>query len=546
LVNGKFNTTDIINGISAGLSIIDSNFRIVWVNKIQTNWFGPSKDICGKKCFHVYKRTDQICKNCPTEKVFKTGKAHTGMNTSIDKFGNLRNYYLTVTPIKDKNQRTRYAVELVQDITEKIQQEKKKSKIMHSLKRMHNNLSQVNKKLFTSIKRLKVLTGNVLHTNHIITKKYQKNKSKLVTIQDELEGILKVNRKLSLTNDSKKTSSLITKSICELMNTDSCVLSLLDEERNALNVNSVYGLKEPVEVGLPCIKVGDGISGMVALTRKPFASSDMFSDTRIKFQDFQAMNVYFGLAKEAGIKSVLVVPIILHNKVLGVISTYSKKKRYFKEEEIEILMLFASQVAIAVEETKHNEDIHKNYFNTMHALVLAIEARDPYTRGHTERVTKYSLEYAKATKMTDGDVEILRFASEVHDVGKISIPDFILNKPGKLTHGERAMIELHPVKGAQMLEPLEFLKSAIPIVRHHHERFDGTGYPDGLEKDKIPFFARIIACADAFDAMTSERPYRRNKLSLEEAIMEIKNNSGSQFDPQIAQTFIKIVRNSGT
>ena len=546
MVNGKFNTTDIINGISAGLSIIDSNFKIVWVNKIQAGWFGSAKEICGKKCFQAYKGTDEICKNCPTEKVFKTGKVQTGSNIAIDKFGVPRHYSLTVTPIKDKNQKTRYAVELVQDITDKIEQDKKKSKIMSSLKRMHNNLSLANKKLFTSINRLKVLTSNVLHTNHVITKKYQKSKNKLNTIQDELEGILKVNRTLSSTNDSKRTSFLITKSICELMNTDSCVLSLLDQERNIITVNSVYGLKEPVMRSLPTIRFGDGISGMVALTRKPFASSDMYVDPRIKFHDKEVMNIYFTLAKQAGIKSVLVVPIVLHNKVLGVISTYSRKKRYFKEEEIEILMLFASQVAIAVEETKHNEDIHKNYFNTMHALVLAIEARDPYTRGHTERVTKYSLEYAKATNMSEKEIEILRFASEVHDVGKISIPDFILNKPGKLTHGERAMIELHPVKGAQMLEPLDFLKPAIPIVRHHHERFDGTGYPDGLEKDKIPFFARIIACADAFDAMTSERPYRRNKLSTEEAIMEIKNNSGSQFDPHIAQTFIRIVRSSSS
>jgi len=544
LVNGKLNTSDIINGISAGLSIIDTNFRVVWVNKIQADWFGSSKDICGKKCYQAYKGTDEICKNCPTQKVFETGKMQIGTNIAIDKFGNPRHYSLTVTPVKDKNNKIRYAVELVQDVTEKVEDEKKRSKITHSLKRMYKHLSCANKKLYTSIKRLKVLTGNVLHTNHVIEKKYQKSKNKLFTIKEELEGILKVNRTLSSEDDSARTSYLITKSICELMNTDSCVLSLLDEEEKFLAVNSVYGLKEPVMKALPKIRMGDGISGSVAMTRKPFASSDMFSDKRIRFRDTIVMNTYFSLAKQAGIRSVLVVPVVLHNKVLGVISTYSNKKRYFKDEEIEILMLFASQVAIAVEETKHREDIHRNYFNTMHALVLAIEARDPYTRGHTERVTKYSVEFAKATKMSEKDIEILRFASEVHDVGKISIPDFILNKPGKLTHGERAMIELHPVKGAQMLEPLDFLKPAIPIVRHHHERYDGTGYPDGLEKEKIPLFARIIACADSFDAMTSERPYRRNKLTTEEAIMEIKNNSGSQFDPQIAQVFIRLIRSS--
>jgi HD-GYP domain-containing protein (c-di-GMP phosphodiesterase class II) len=130
----------------------------------------------------------------------------------------------------------------------------------------------------------------------------------------------------------------------------------------------------------------------------------------------------------------------------------------------------------------------------------------------------------------------------VHDIGKISIPDYILNKPGRLTPDERAVIELHPVKGAEVLEPLEFLKPAIPIVRHHHERYDGTGYPDGLEKERIPLMSRILACADAFDAMTSQRPYRRRRLTIREALEEIKNNSGSQFDPKISHLFIRVIQ----
>jgi len=117
-----------------------------------------------------------------------------------------------------------------------------------------------------------------------------------------------------------------------------------------------------------------------------------------------------------------------------------------------------------------------------------------------------------------------------------------LHKPAKLTPAERAIIELHPLKGAEMLQPLEFLQPALSVIQHHHERFDGTGYPDGLEKDKIPLMARILACADAFDAMTSDRPYRRRKLTVEEALTEIKNNTGSQFDPYIARLFIQIIR----
>jgi len=207
-------------------------------------------------------------------------------------------------------------------------------------------------------------------------------------------------------------------------------------------------------------------------------------------------------------------------------------------------MLFASQAAVAIQEAKLCEDIHRTYFNTIRSLVLAMEARDPYTRGHADRVTRYSISIARELGLTEQDIEILRYAGEVHDVGKIAISDLVLNKPGKLTPSERASIEVHPVRGAEMLEPLQFLRPAIPLVRHHHERYDGRGYPDGLAKDGIPVMARIMACADAFDAMTSDRPYRKSRMTIENALFEIEENMGTQFDPKIARVFIKIIRKS--
>jgi HD-GYP domain-containing protein (c-di-GMP phosphodiesterase class II) len=317
------------------------------------------------------------------------------------------------------------------------------------------------------------------------------------------------------------------------MHTDACVLRLLDEDKNTLVINSSYCVSDGFIKETSTIKIGEGISGRVAKMNKPLVIYDIDKDPRVKYKE---------LMKKEGIKSVLAVPVLFQDNVLGVISTDSRKLRYFSEEEAEVLSIFASQAAIAIQEARHYDDIHINYFNTIHALVLAIEARDPYTRGHTERVTKYALAIGRALPMSHSELEFLRYACEVHDVGKISIPDFILNKPGRLSPAERVIIELHPVKGAEMLGPLEFLRPAIPIVRHHHERYDGMGYPDGLEKESIPLLARILACADVFDALTSDRPYRREKLTVEEALVEIRNSAGSQFDPHIAHLFIKIIR----
>ncbi len=311
------------------------------------------------------------------------------------------------------------------------------------------------------------------------------------------------------------------------------MLWFVDEHKKIMTVRAAHGLNSSLNGKIPILKIGESLSGKVALTKKPAQVYDIDKDPRVKYKD---------LLKKEGAKSIIAVPMVYQNKVLGVITLYSRKSRNFSNEEIKALSIFASQAAIAMQESRYCEDIHVNYFNTMHTLVLAIEARDPYTRGHTERVTKYAMEVARVLKMHETELETLRYAAEVHDIGKISIPDFILNKPGRLTPAERAMIELHPVKGAEILDPLDFLRPAIPIVRHHHERFDGTGYPDGLGRDRIPLMSRILACADSFDAMTSERPYRRRKLSIDEALTEIKNNSGSQFDPHIAQLFIKTIQ----
>jgi PAS domain S-box-containing protein len=535
LVTRKICSEDIVNGIGAGLVLLDNNFRIIWINKIQSDWFGLPQDICNKHCYKIFEHRNHICRGCPALKVFKTGRTHTAQRIGYTKDGRKRYYQLTVSPVKDNQNKVTFALELVQDITRKTIQERLNSKITRKLKQMYTHFSSVNRRLRGNIQRVRELTGNLSGTKRILEKKYRKKNNELALIKEELQDIFKVNRVLSSSVDFEKITSLITRITCELMHTNACVLRLIDMQKKMLCVNAGYGIDEALMAKLPILKFGESIGGKVAYLKKPLVVYDIEKDSRLKNPE---------ILKKAGFRSLLCVPVLYQKKIMGVITTLSKKRHYFSEEEIEVLSIFASQVATAIQESKHYDDIHLNYFNTIHALVLAIEARDPYIRGHTERVTRYALETARSLNMQRTELEILRYAAEVHDVGKISIPDFILSKPGKLTSAERVMIELHPALGAEILEPLDFLSPAIPIVRHHHERYDGTGYPDGLGREKIPLLSRILACADAFDAMTQDRPYRRRKLTIEEALTEIKNNAGSQFDPSIAHLFIKVIHRS--
>ena len=176
------------------------------------------------------------------------------------------------------------------------------------------------------------------------------------------------------------------------------------------------------------------------------------------------------------------------------------------------------------------------------SMIFALEARDQYTRGHSERVTKFAVKLAETMNCEPEFVDMVRHASRLHDIGKIGIDDSILKKPSRLSDAEMDLMMGHPNVGENILKPVRYLSHIIPIIRHHHERFDGDGYPDGLKSDEIPLAARIIAVADTFDAMRSSRPYRE-KMQLEPVLEELKRVAGSQLDPVIVQSFLDIVNN---
>ena len=182
--------------------------------------------------------------------------------------------------------------------------------------------------------------------------------------------------------------------------------------------------------------------------------------------------------------------------------------------------------------------LNSTYKNTVATLSKAVDARDPYTAGHSERVSEISLEIGKELGLSKESLEILEISALFHDIGKLGVPDNILLKPGKLNELEFGKIKEHPSIGVDILKNIEFLKGSFPIILHHHERYAGNGYPDGISGKDIPLEARILCVADTYDAMTSDRPYRK-ALPHEEAVAEIIRFKGSQFDPEIVDAFLK-------
>lgn len=206
--------------------------------------------------------------------------------------------------------------------------------------------------------------------------------------------------------------------------------------------------------------------------------------------------------------------------------------------ENNLLDFLMKKASLAVENMALYESLIDNFYGILRSLVNALEAKDPYTGKHSERVTRYAVMIARKMGCADGELEVLETVGYLHDIGKIGISDSILNKPASLTREEYEIVKKHPVIGASIVKDLIFSIEERSIIRHHHERWDGAGYPDGLAGEEIPIYARIVAIADAFDAMTSKRAYR-GAISKTDAIRELRENRGRQFDPLALDAFLE-------
>lgn len=251
----------------------------------------------------------------------------------------------------------------------------------------------------------------------------------------------------------------------------------------------------------------------------------------------------------------VIMPLVNeYHQAIGVIYVESKNI----DEGLKLLEIYSNQAASSInnaflhslvnvkndELNKTYEQLKMRYMDTIEALRQAVDAKDFYTRGHSDRVAYYAVKVGETLGLTETELETLRISGIFHDVGKIGTADDILLKTDRLDEKELQEIQKHPIKGARILSAVSMFKEVVPVVKCHHERMDGTGYPEGLIRNQIPMLARIISVADAFDAMMSDRLYR-SKLNLEEARQQLIHGAGSQFDEQVVENFIKLVDGEG-
>lgn len=235
------------------------------------------------------------------------------------------------------------------------------------------------------------------------------------------------------------------------------------------------------------------------------------------------------------------LPLIIKDQRVGYIAVEGRKgKGIFPSDDLFVLKLVAEKAAIKIENKMLYESLYNSILDTLSSLIIAIDRRDSYTKGHCERVAEMCLQLGERMNISEYEKSVLRIVGPIHDLGKIGIADEILLKPGGLTNEEYEVMKGHAAMGEEIMRRFEILAEEAKIIRHHHERFDGKGYPDQLAATAIPLCSRIIAVCDAYDAMTSNRPYRK-ALSLAEATAEIKRGSGKQFDPDASEAFISVL-----
>jgi putative nucleotidyltransferase with HDIG domain len=354
--------------------------------------------------------------------------------------------------------------------------------------------------------------------------------------QSQLRALMSVGQVINSSLGLRQVLEEVMDSLISLMRAERGFL-MLREPDGELAVRIARGIAH-VNLDEEAFKVSRTVVRRVVESNAPVLTTNAQADPRF---DGQMSIAAFQL------RSILCVPLTLKAELIGVLYVDNRAHAgIFKENDLELISAFADQAAVAINSARlfeelqdSHRELERAYQATLEGWVRALDLRDKETEGHTQRVTILTHRLARAMGVGDAELVHITRGALLHDIGKMAIPDGILLKPGQLTEEERKLIQKHPVYAYEMLSPIDFLVPAIDIPYCHHEKWDGTGYPRGLKQDEIPFAARIFPIIDVWDALTSDRPYRK-AMAQEEVRRIIKADSGRHFDPLVVEAFLDL------
>jgi HD-GYP domain-containing protein (c-di-GMP phosphodiesterase class II) len=352
-----------------------------------------------------------------------------------------------------------------------------------------------------------------------------------------VQGLHTIDVAMSSNMDLNVTLYILLNQSLSLMEMDAVDILTFNPVVRTLNYTAGRGFRTTYMEHVQ-LRLGEGVAGRAALERKSIAVTDISSEPNISRSD---------IIKKEGFQSLFVAPMVTKGQMRGVLELYSRRKFNPNSEWMEFFEALASQTAIAMDAAqlyhelqRSNLELSMAYDATIEGWSHALDLKDKETEGHTLRVTDWTVRLATLAGIEETEIVHLRRGALLHDIGKLGIPDHILGKTGKLTEDEWEIMRRHTLYGYNMLHPIEFLRPAIDIPYYHHEKWDGTGYPQGLAGEQIPYAARLFAIVDVWDAITSDRPYRK-AWSVETAIEYIRSEKGKHFDPAIVDLFLKLV-----
>lgn len=476
VVEEKEKTTAIVECMGESLCVRAPDRTILFANSAYKQIFGD--ECIGKSCYEIYVGRNSICRGCPLDRCIEQGTTVRRTHFVLDKLGNQRQVEMTASPIRDALGNISSIIEISRDVTEML--------------KIRNQAE-----------------------------------SRLVT----LTTLFEVSNTLSSSLELKHIVENFVKSAQHAMRATTASVMLLEESKRQLVVEAISGETEGwnAEVGNAIDISAKGL-GEIASGSGPLC-----------FSSASRKEPWFSLLAPPVSQSVIIGRLTSRGRLLGLISVSSVKRAAFSEpNQMELFMDITNQAAVAVDNAAMFRKLESTFWSIIRSLAEAIDAKDSYTRGHSDRVADYAEALARRLELDDEMLDAVRCAGYLHDTGKIGIPDSILLKPGRLSEEEYSQIMNHPILSHKIIEPVEFPFDVKPLVRHHHERIDGSGYPDGLKGEEIPIGARIIGIADAFEAMTSDRPYR-TALSVEEAAEELKRCAGTQFDAELVEEFLRML-----